>query len=85
MFGKSMSYLRENALNIVSIGKSIDEGSSVVNRLGLFVFQVEIRSTYKDSDYYSNNIYLSLTSKKALAKAKRDMIFSIIDWVDQDD
>lgn len=85
MFGKSMEYLRENALNITSIGKAIEEGPSVVNRLGLFIFQVEMRPTYQGSDYYQNNVYLALRSKQAYNKCKRELIFNIIDWVDQDD
>lgn len=85
MFGKSLEYLRNNSLNIISIGKAIDEGPSVVNRFGLFIFQVEMRPTYQGSDYYQNKMYMALRSKHAYNKCKRELIFNIIDFEDQDD
>jgi hypothetical protein len=80
MYGKSLNYLRMNALNIVSAGQDIDNRASFVsNRVGLFFFLIEHRYKNNTCVFSGQKLYWAITTSSALKKAKRDLIFKVID------
>jgi hypothetical protein len=79
MFGKTYEYLRINSSKIIKIGREIDDRASfAVNREGLFFFLVEYRFKTDSCFYAGQKLYWAITTNGARKKAKRELIFEVI-------
>jgi hypothetical protein len=80
MYNKSFSYLVKNKHNIISVGQDVDKrGSFVSNRIGLFFFLIEHRYKNNTCVFSGQKLYWAISTSSALKKAKRDLIFKVID------